>query len=239
MANRVTDSWGCTGNRPRWKDRPSQGIWPKGAGAGTRSHDHRHDLPCGFAHRSDCHYAGLDEAIRGGKLRLNDPVTLTCPNFRAARGEVTIRDLMTHFSGLRPDLTLEPAWSGYETGIHKALIDKPTGPPGVQFVYSDINFELLGETVHRLSGEDAGRIREGRSDRWACTNRCSVRPLRCVHASRPPRSIPRRARRFEGARPNLTLYGRGSRARRSVHNGDRSFSLCGNDGRRWWLIFHR
>ena len=60
---------------------------------------------------------------------------------------------MTHFSGLRPDLDLEPAWSGYETGIRRALIDKPAGPPGARFVYSDINFILLGEIVRRLSGE--------------------------------------------------------------------------------------
>ena len=60
---------------------------------------------------------------------------------------------MTHFSGLRPDLDLEPPWSGYETGIQKALIDKPRSPPGMRFVYSDINFILLGEIVHRLSGK--------------------------------------------------------------------------------------
>jgi CubicO group peptidase (beta-lactamase class C family) len=60
---------------------------------------------------------------------------------------------MTHFSGLRPDLDLKPAWSGYDTGIHRALIDKPSGPPGVRFVYSDIDFILLGEIVQRLTGK--------------------------------------------------------------------------------------
>src|ERR1700681_1397614 len=60
---------------------------------------------------------------------------------------------MTHFSGLRPDLDLEPAWSGYETGIRRALRDKPNGAPGDRFVYSDINFILLGEIVRRLGGE--------------------------------------------------------------------------------------
>ena len=60
---------------------------------------------------------------------------------------------MTHYSGLRPDLDIDPAWTGYEIGIRKALVDKPAGPPGVSFVYSDINFELLGEIVHRVSGQ--------------------------------------------------------------------------------------
>ena len=88
-----------------------------------------------------------------GKIRLDDPVTKYLPEFQEGHSTITIRNLMTHFSGLRPDLDLKPAWSGYETGIHRALIDKPAGPPGVRFVYSDINFILMGEIVHRLSGQ--------------------------------------------------------------------------------------
>ena len=88
-----------------------------------------------------------------GKIRLNDPVTKYLPEFQGGASEITIRNLMTHFSGLRPDLDLEPPWSGYETGIQRALIDKPAGPPGVRFVYSDINFILMGEIVRRLSGK--------------------------------------------------------------------------------------
>ena len=95
----------------------------------------------------------LMKLFEAGKLRIADPVTAYLPEFQGGRSDITIRDLMTHFSGLRPDLDLEPRWSGYENGIHRALIDKPAGPPGLHFVYSDINFELLGEIVHRLSGE--------------------------------------------------------------------------------------
>ncbi|MEO8099524.1 MAG: exo-beta-N-acetylmuramidase NamZ domain-containing protein [Acidobacteriota bacterium] len=91
--------------------------------------------------------------VEQGKVRLGDPVTAYLPEFQGGASEITVRDLMTHFSGLRPDLDLEPVWSGYETGIHKALIDKPADPPGAKFVYSDINFELLGEIVHRVSGK--------------------------------------------------------------------------------------
>jgi uncharacterized protein YbbC (DUF1343 family)/CubicO group peptidase (beta-lactamase class C family) len=88
-----------------------------------------------------------------GKIRPDDPVTTYLPEFQGGKSAITVRDLMTHFSGLRPDLDLDPPWSGYETGIRKALADKPAGPPGQKFVYSDINFELLGEIVRRLSGE--------------------------------------------------------------------------------------
>jgi len=88
-----------------------------------------------------------------GKIRLADKVTDYLPEFQNGTSDITIRDLMIHFSGLRPDVDLIPEWSGYETGIDKALHDKPAGPPELKFVYSDINFLLLGEIVRRVGGE--------------------------------------------------------------------------------------
>ena len=96
--------------------------------------------------------SGLMKLFEQGRIGIDDRVTKYLPEFQGGQSPITIRDLMTHFSGLRPDLDLEPPWSGYETGIHRALIDKPAGPPEAKFVYSDINFILLGEIVHRLSG---------------------------------------------------------------------------------------
>ena len=66
---------------------------------------------------------------------------------------------MTHFSGFRPDLDLEPAWSGYGTGVRMALADKPRTPPGERFVYSDINFILMGEIVRVVSGKPLNEYR--------------------------------------------------------------------------------
>jgi uncharacterized protein YbbC (DUF1343 family) len=90
--------------------------------------------------------------IEEGKVRLADRVTVHLPEFQGGKSEITVRQLLTHYSGLRPDVDLEPVWSGYETGIQKALVDKPTSEPGARFVYSDINFILLGEIVKRVSG---------------------------------------------------------------------------------------
>jgi uncharacterized protein YbbC (DUF1343 family)/CubicO group peptidase (beta-lactamase class C family) len=95
----------------------------------------------------------LMKLFEQGKLRLDDPVTKYLPEFQDGHSQITVRNLMTHFSGLAPDLILQPKWSGYETGIQKALHDPPTALPGEHFVYSDINFILLGEIVHRLSGQ--------------------------------------------------------------------------------------
>lgn len=88
--------------------------------------------------------------VEEGRLRLNDRVTTFLPTF--AGGAITIRQLLTHTSGLRPDVDLDPAWSGYETGIAKALREKPTAAPGSRFIYSDINFILLAEIVRTVSG---------------------------------------------------------------------------------------
>jgi uncharacterized protein YbbC (DUF1343 family) len=88
-----------------------------------------------------------------GKFRLDDKVTAHFPGFQGGNSGITLRNLFTHFSGLPPDLPLTPPWTGYETGIHMAMIDKPSGPPGERFVYSDINFIILGDLVWRLSGQ--------------------------------------------------------------------------------------
>lgn len=88
-----------------------------------------------------------------GKIRLDDPVTKYLPDFQGGKSDITVRLLMTHFSGLPPDLVLSPRWSGYDTGIQKALTTAPIAPPGARFIYSDINFILMGEIVRRVSGQ--------------------------------------------------------------------------------------
>jgi CubicO group peptidase (beta-lactamase class C family) len=93
--------------------------------------------------------------VEQGKLRIDDPVTKYLPEFQGSKSDITVRLLMTHFSGMPPDLELVPKWSGYSTGVEKALITVPVAPPGARFIYSDINYVLLAEIVHRLSAEAA------------------------------------------------------------------------------------
>jgi uncharacterized protein YbbC (DUF1343 family)/CubicO group peptidase (beta-lactamase class C family) len=95
----------------------------------------------------------LMKLFEQGRFRLNDKVTGYIPEFQGGKSDITLRNLFTHFSGLAPDVPLEPAWTGNETGLRLAYTTKPTGPPGVRCVYSDINFILLGELVRRLSGQ--------------------------------------------------------------------------------------
>ncbi|MGA3019031.1 MAG: exo-beta-N-acetylmuramidase NamZ domain-containing protein [Bryobacteraceae bacterium] len=97
--------------------------------------------------------SSLMKLFEQGRFRLNDKVTDYIPEFQGGKSDITLRNLFTHFSGLPPDVPLKPEWTGNETGLRLAYSDKPTGPPGVRHVYSDINFILLGELVHRLTGQ--------------------------------------------------------------------------------------
>jgi uncharacterized protein YbbC (DUF1343 family) len=97
--------------------------------------------------------------IDEGKIGLNDRVAAFIPGFeRHGKGNITIRQLLTHVSGLRPDVDLVDAWSGYDTAIRLAVEEIPTGAPGTRFVYSDINFFLLGDIVKRVSGVPLDRF---------------------------------------------------------------------------------
>ena len=91
--------------------------------------------------------------IEEGKIRTSDRVAAFIPGFeKYGKGNITIRDLMTHVSGLRPDLDLGDVWSGSDTAIALAIDEVPASAPGEKFVYSDINYFLLGDIVRRVSG---------------------------------------------------------------------------------------
>ena len=84
-----------------------------------------------------------------GKIELGAEARRYIPEMRS---NITIRHLLTHTSGLKPGIPKEPAWTGYEAGIARAVELEPDGPPDRFFRYSDINFILLGEIVRRVSG---------------------------------------------------------------------------------------
>lgn len=89
-----------------------------------------------------------------GKLQFDDPVAKYLPAFAVnGKGAITVRQLLTHYSGLREDVTLTDVWQGKAEGVRRALESTPYGPPGVTFRYSDINFVTLGALVEKLSGE--------------------------------------------------------------------------------------
>jgi len=92
------------------------------------------------------------QLVEKGEVRLNDPVAKYIPEFaQNGKEDVTVRELLTHYSGLEPDLDLTHPWQGRDTAFSMAFAEKPANPPGSRFVYSDINFITLGALVERVS----------------------------------------------------------------------------------------
>jgi len=90
--------------------------------------------------------------VEQGRIRLTDPVASFIPEFaKYGKDRITVRDLMTHMSGLRPDVDLGDPWVGSQEAIKLATEETLTQPPGRRFVYSDINYFLLAEIVSRVS----------------------------------------------------------------------------------------
>lgn len=88
-----------------------------------------------------------------GRFRLDDPVSQYLPQFAAnGKESITIRQLLTHYSGLPPDLNLADVWEGKEEAYRRAYATTLQSAPGAQFRYSDINFIVLGALVEKLSG---------------------------------------------------------------------------------------
>ena len=91
--------------------------------------------------------------VQEGKVRLNEPVAAYLPEFaKNGKSDITVRELLTHFSGLTEDLDLKTEWKGRDTAYQMVMDQKPAFPPGSRFLYSDINFETLGFLVEKVSG---------------------------------------------------------------------------------------
>jgi uncharacterized protein YbbC (DUF1343 family)/CubicO group peptidase (beta-lactamase class C family) len=94
------------------------------------------------------------QLVERGEVRLNDPVAKYLPEFaQNGKDDIMVRQLLTHYSGLEPDLDLKTPWEGKETAYRMAFAETPQQAPGSGFVYSDINFIVLGALVERVSGE--------------------------------------------------------------------------------------
>ncbi len=101
------------------------------------------------------------QLVERGKVRLNDPVAKYLPEFaQNGKEDITVRQLLTHYSGLEPDLDRKMAWEGKEAAYRMAFAETPEDPPGSKFSYSDINFIVLGALVERVSGESLDEYAE-------------------------------------------------------------------------------
>ncbi|MFD1151148.1 serine hydrolase domain-containing protein [Saccharothrix hoggarensis] len=89
-----------------------------------------------------------------GRFGLDDPVARHLPEFGVnGKGSITVRQLLTHTSGLVAWL---PLWSQYPDvpSRIKAVMDtKPRSAPGTTYLYSDLNLITLGLLAEKWSGK--------------------------------------------------------------------------------------
>ncbi|WP_197364296.1 serine hydrolase domain-containing protein, partial [Streptomyces clavuligerus] len=90
--------------------------------------------------------------VERGELELEAPAARYLPPFGAAgKAEITVRQLLTHTSGLRSWLPFhrEPTPEGR---LRMLWEEVPAKPPGSAYLYSDVNLIALQLILERLSG---------------------------------------------------------------------------------------
>jgi CubicO group peptidase (beta-lactamase class C family) len=89
-----------------------------------------------------------------GKIRLNQKVSHFLPAFaQNGKDSVTIRQLLTHSSGLKPDISLRGLHNRKQV-IDRLLAQKQTYKPDTKSVYSDSNFMVLALIVSKITGQN-------------------------------------------------------------------------------------
>ncbi|MCX4424642.1 beta-lactamase family protein [Streptomyces mirabilis] len=91
------------------------------------------------------------QQLERGTLGVDARVGAYLPEFRAASAhDITVRQLLTHTSGLRPEL---PLYDCPDDAARLALLraEAPSSPPG-EYVYSDLNLILLQHVLERVTG---------------------------------------------------------------------------------------
>jgi CubicO group peptidase (beta-lactamase class C family) len=88
-----------------------------------------------------------------GKLKLDAPVGRYLPEFRRGdKARVTVRDLLTHRSGLPAGRDLGSARNAREA--RRLVLATPLlAPPGTRTEYSDVGADVLGFVVEAIAGE--------------------------------------------------------------------------------------
>ncbi len=90
--------------------------------------------------------------VEQGKLRLSDTVGRFIPEIEdESVKRVTIQQLLTHTSGLRPSFDLSEKWEGREGMLAALKKEKLRNPAGTRFVYSDVGFIVLGAIIEQFS----------------------------------------------------------------------------------------
>jgi CubicO group peptidase (beta-lactamase class C family) len=97
--------------------------------------------------------ATLMTFVDQGTLHLDDPVRVYLPAFDGAKAGITVRELLSHTTGLPPsDCEGDPSTTLRRCVASIAAGGDPSTLPGTQFHYSGVGFAVAGRIVERLAG---------------------------------------------------------------------------------------
>ncbi|UTO68204.1 beta-lactamase family protein [Streptomyces rapamycinicus NRRL 5491] len=101
-------------------------------------------------------------AVERGLISLDGRVAGYAPECTAAAEHgITVRQLLTHTSGLIPELPLyeyEYVEDGRERALARLAAEPPATPPGTARRYSDLNFLLLQRVLERSAGQPLDQL---------------------------------------------------------------------------------
>jgi CubicO group peptidase (beta-lactamase class C family) len=97
------------------------------------------------------------QQVESGRVRLDAPVARYLPEF-AVNGKqaITVRQLLTHTSGLQAQVSLWPLPASQR--IPAVLALRPESAPGTRYTYSDANMITLGVLVARVAGQPLDQV---------------------------------------------------------------------------------
>ena len=110
------------------------------------------------------------QLVQDGKLALDAPVSRYLDDLPPAWRAVTLRQLLTHISGL-PDILIPPRGQGTGTLVGSGGEDAAwatvktmpiEAPPGTRYRYNQTNYVLLGKVIERVAGEPFVRFMAAR-----------------------------------------------------------------------------
>jgi CubicO group peptidase (beta-lactamase class C family) len=99
------------------------------------------------------------QLVEKGKVGLDNPIAEYVPEFGTnGKQAITVRQALTHTTGLPAWLPLWSARPDPASRIQMALTATPTSPAGTKYLYSDLNLIALGELAHRVTGKTLDKL---------------------------------------------------------------------------------
>jgi D-alanyl-D-alanine carboxypeptidase len=158
--------------------------------------------------------------VDDGKIALDDPIARHVPGLPASWSSVTVRQCLSHTSGL-PDVVDEEEKLEFFTWEKAltALTPRPVQPAGARSLYNQTAYVLLGALIRQVSGSP---FEDFVGSRW-------LKPLEMSSTSFGDQAdlVPRRAAMYTAIEPSEDRKGMLRRNGRPVVSPDRIFAAHG------------